>query len=244
LAGKSESGTDAGPTSLVIFIRLPRPGEVKSRLAQTLGPKRAAVFYRLCVERTARELDRVPGEVRRYLSFSDAGDKDAVRHWMGPRFRFIAQTEGDLGTRLEHGFQRLLRRVPGRAIIMASDVPDLSTGIMIDALNALDSHDLVIGPCHDGGYYLIGMKELHSALFQGISWSTDRVLGQTLTKAGERGLSVSRLATLRDIDTADDLRRWADDLAAVSSPILQYARTVLLESGPREGAIGSAGRDS
>jgi glycosyltransferase A (GT-A) superfamily protein (DUF2064 family) len=94
-------------------------------------------------------------------------------------------------------------------------------------VSVLDNHDLVIGPCSDGGYYLIGMKKTHVELFRGISWSTDKVLEQTLTIAGEQQLSVSSLLTLRDIDTGDDLIEWVRASAGINSPVLEYARAVL-----------------
>ncbi len=98
----------------------------------------------------------------------------------------------------------------GKVVIVASDVPDLSARIMTDAINSLDNSDVVIGPCYDGGYYLIGMKELHEELFHGISWGTERVYQQTLDAAKENGLTVNQLPILIDIDTEADLRRWSE----------------------------------
>lgn len=216
-----------GTTALVIFIRFPHSGKVKSRLARTLGPDKAAVFYRLCAQHIAWELDKVPGEVRKYLSYSDSSDEYEIRQWIGSRFELIPQAEGDLGQRLEQSFRGLLKEVYGKAIIIASDVPDLSTSIITKAVSALDIHDLVIGPCNDGGYYLVGMKKPHNELFRGISWSTDKVLEQTLTKAGEQGLSIFSLITLRDIDTENDLAEWVKASVGISNPVMEYARTLL-----------------
>ena len=216
-----------GTAALVIFIRFPHPGKVKSRLTRMLGPEKATVLYQLCAQKIIRELDGLPGEVNKYLSYSDHRDKDKIRHWIGSRFRLIPQAEGDLGQRLEQSFRSLLEGGSGKAIIMASDVPDLSTDVVNDAVSALDNYDLVIGPCNDGGYYLIGMKRPHSELFKGITWSTDKVLEQTLTIAGEQGLSVFSLTTLRDIDTGDDLKEWVRSSEGINNPILEYAKTVL-----------------
>jgi rSAM/selenodomain-associated transferase 1 len=216
-----------GTTVLIIFIRFPRPGKVKARLARTLGSEKAAVLYRLCAQQIVGELDRVPGEVKKYLSYSDNRDKDEIKHWIGYRFRLIPQAEGDLGQRLEQSFRSFLEGVSGKAIVIASDVPDLSAEIMNDAVSALDNHDLVIGPCNDGGYYLIGMKKPHGELFEGISWSTNKVLEQTLAIAGKQGLSVFSLITLRDIDTGDDLEEWVRSSEGINNPILEYARAVL-----------------
>jgi rSAM/selenodomain-associated transferase 1 len=175
------------------------------------------------------ELDQVPGEVVKYLSYADDSDRDEISHWIGLPFTLIPQSEGDLGQRLEQSFQYLLQEGFGKAIIMASDVPDLSKDIMNDALSALDNHDIVIGPCDDGGYYLVGMKKPHGELFKGISWSTDKVLEQTLNIAGKQGHSVFNLITLRDIDTWEDLKEWVRASEGTSNSILEYARTVLME---------------
>jgi rSAM/selenodomain-associated transferase 1 len=218
-----------GTTALVIFIRFPRPGKVKSRLARTLGPEKATVFYQLCTQQIIRELDRAPGELNKYLSYSNNSDKDEIRHWVGSRFRLIPQVEGDLGQRLEQSLRGLLQGGSGKVIIMASDVPDLSTDIMNDAVSVLDNHDLVIGPCNDGGYYLIGMKKPHGELLKGISWSTDKVLEQTLAIADKQGLSIFSLITLRDIDTGEDMKEWVQSSEGCSNPILEYARTVFTE---------------
>jgi rSAM/selenodomain-associated transferase 1 len=169
----------------------------------------------------------VSGEAKKCLSYSDNSDKDEIQHWIGSRFRLIPQVEGDLGQRLERSVRSLLKRSSGKAIIMASDVPDLSAEIMNNAVSALDNHDLVIGPCNDGGYYLIGMKKPHGELFEGISWSTNKVLEQTLAIAGKQGLSVFSLITLRDIDTGDDLEEWVRSSEGINNPILEYARAVL-----------------
>jgi rSAM/selenodomain-associated transferase 1 len=218
-----------GTTALGIFIRFPHLGKVKSRLACTLGPEKATVFYQLCGQQIARELDRLPLELAKYLFYADGSDKDEIRDWISFPFRLIPQPKGDLGQRLEQSFRSFLDGVPGKAIIMASDVPDLSKDIMNDAVSALDNYDMVIGPCNDGGYYLIGMKKPHGELFEGISWSTNKVLEQTLAIAGKQGLSVFSLITLRDIDTGDDLKEWVRSSEGINNPILEYARSVLTE---------------
>jgi len=217
-----------GNTALVVFIRFPHLGKVKLRLAQTLGPEIATGFYQLCAQQITHELGRLSGEVKKYLSYSDKSDKDEIKDWVGSQFSLIPQAEGDLGQRLEQSFRSLLTGDFRKAIIMASDVPDLSKEIMNDAVNALDNHDLAIGHCHDGGYYLIGMKEPHGELFAGISWSTEKVFEQTLTIADKLGLSVFSLPTLRDIDTRDDLKEWVRTSAGNSNPILEYAKSALL----------------
>ncbi len=214
--------------SLVIFVRFPHLGEVKSRLAVALGEEKAANFYRLCAEHVFKESDRVLDRVQRYIFYSDRSDESETRQWVGPQFNILSQIEGDLGRRLEHAFRYLFSRGTHKAIILASDVPDISVEIINDAISALDHDNIVIGPSVDGGYYLLGMKKLHKELFKGISWSTEKVLKQTLSVAEKLRLTVCSLPELRDIDTEEDLREWMKTAADNTNPILIYTNSVLL----------------
>jgi glycosyltransferase A (GT-A) superfamily protein (DUF2064 family) len=99
-------------------------------------------------------------------------------------------------------------------------VPDISPIIVDEALSALESHDIVLGPAHDGGYYLIGMNRLNKALFKGINWGSEDVLQDTLTRVVEFNLSFYLLPTLIDIDSVDDLRLWLA-MAGTSAPELR-----------------------
>ena len=197
-------------STLLIFVRTPLPGKVKTRLARSLGAEKAAEFYRLCTDATLNEIGQLPREVGRYISFSEAIDDHEANHLAGLGFKVAVQEGESLGQRLCNAFGRVLKNGALKAVIVASDVPDLSASIMKEAINSLDNSDVVIGPCYDGGYYLIGMKELHRELFHGISWGTERVYQQTLDAAKKKGLTVSQLPLLIDIDTEADLRRWSE----------------------------------
>jgi hypothetical protein len=127
----------------------------------------------------------------------------------GLGFKIAVQEGGSLGQRLCNTFNRILGNGARKAVIVASDVPDLSARVMEEAISSLDSNDVVIGPCYDGGYYLLGLKELCKELFTGISWGTEQVCRQTLDAAREKNLKVHQLPTLFDIDTVADLRQWS-----------------------------------
>ena len=214
-------------TALVIFIRFPRPGKVKSRLALSLGAEKATNFYRLCAEYVFRESAKVSGEVRRYVFYSDRNDKDEIKQWAGPQFYFSPQAEGSLGIRIEHAFRYVFNEGAREAIILASDVPDISAEIINDAISALGYYDIVVGPAHDGGYYLLGMKRLHQELFRGISWSTEKVFKQTLSLTEKLGLTTYCLPSLRDIDTEADLREWMKTAVHDAHPVLRYVKTIV-----------------
>jgi hypothetical protein len=210
-------------TALIIFVRLPVPGKVKSRLAESLGAQAAAALYRECAENLFRECSLIASGLQVFIFYCDRQDKAAVERWAGQGFRFSPQRGRSLGRRLENALGEVFGSGAARAVVMASDVPDLSAGLINDAINSLDDYNIVVGSSCDGGYYLLGLRNLHRELFRGISWSTDRVLSQTLDAAGRLGMSVKMMPQLRDIDTVEDLREWMET-AATDNPVLQYLR--------------------
>jgi uncharacterized protein len=127
------------------------------------------------------------------------------------------QLGAGLGERLVSAFGQLLADSADRAVVIGADCPDLEPAAIRRAFAALEQHDLVIGPAHDGGYYLIGLSRPAPALFDQVSWGTDRVCAQTLERADRGGLAVATLEILGDIDTPEDLVRFVAR-RSVSSP--------------------------
>lgn len=211
--------------SLMVFVRFPHPGKVKTRLAISLSPEIASEVYRLCAETVFRESSKLEGYVQKHVFFADRKDEYHVKRWAGPRFYYSHQVDGTLGNRLENGFESVFRRGCQKAIVVASDVPDLSAKTINEAITSLDQYDIVIGPTYDGGYYLLGLKKLYRSLFHNISWSTEEVLGETLSIAEELGLSVHLLPYLFDIDTEEDLRMWMSKTTTDYHPILSYLKS-------------------
>ncbi len=194
--------------SLVVFMRLPGTGEIKTRLARTLGIEAAERFYRMCVEHLFEETERLSPSIVKYIYYTPLKADEELKSWAGLHFRFKPQAGGDLGNRLKTIFHDQFKMGLKKVIVIATDVPDLSASDIEEAVAALNRADIVIGPCNDGGYYLIGMTEYHPALFRNISWSTGVVYEQTLAIASKLGLRVCNLRSLDDIDTECDLRRW------------------------------------
>ena len=194
-----------GHRTLGVFVKLPRPGAVKTRLVPALGPQAAAELYEALVEAVLAGTEPQAGEYERLVYYAPSDAVEAIRAWL-PGGRLRHQCEGDLGTRLADAFARAFGRGAQRVAIVGSDVPGLNRRVVLDAFVALDGADVVIGPAHDGGYYLVALREAHPELFRGVSWSTASVLAETLDRAFRAGLSVATLGPLRDVDTLDDLR--------------------------------------
>ena len=197
--------------SLLLFVRNPEPGKVKTRLARDVGPKKAAALYRRAAEENAQAMRKLPAHVRRCVFFTPPEGKENIRAWLGNGFSYRVQTGETLGRRLERAFEAALsdssdksEGVEGAAAV-GSDTLGLTTALMTRALDGLASHDLVIGPAKDGGYYLIGMKKAHPELFENMPWSQSGLLEKTLLAADRLKLSVLRLPTLCDLDRVEDV---------------------------------------
>jgi uncharacterized protein len=191
----------------MVFVRAPRVGTVKQRLGAVLGREAATEAYRSMV---ALVLEQIPSgfDVQLYYCPPDATAE--VAHWLRPGWKARPQAPGDLGARMNSAFEEAFAEGVERAVLIGSDIPTLQGADLEEALAALGQHDLVLGPARDGGYWLVGLRQLQPELFRQMSWSTARVLRLTLDRAKEASLRVHLLRELDDIDTAED---WARFLA-------------------------------
>ena len=186
--------------TLLIFIRNPELGKVKTRLARTLGDAEALRIYRILLEKTRTAALGVAAE--RWLWYSDFAD--LYDDWPNVDFHKKTQHPGDLGERMESAFREAFAAGAQRAVIIGSDCPDLTGAVLQQAFDALDKADFVLGPVPDGGYYLLGMKQLKSSVFHDIAWSTETVRERTLQKIQAAGLTCALLPVLMDVDTEED----------------------------------------
>jgi uncharacterized protein len=199
------------PDLLLLFLKWPEPGLAKTRLIQALGPETAAAVYRLLAEAEVAATRPEAGEYDRLFCFSPANAEARVRAWF-PGEGVWAQPEGDLGQRMAKAFQEAFARGATRVALIGTDIPWVTRDLVALSFEALASADVVLGPTHDGGYYLVAMARPLPGLFEGIEWSTSSVLAATRERAEALGL-VTRLAPLlTDIDTFDDLRATWDEL--------------------------------
>lgn len=182
---------------VTVICKAPEKGRVKTRLAKDIGEERAYHVYSIMMATLFTNLAYgsgyevcacVDGDIRRV----QAGSIDP-----------IVQHGNGLGERIMNAIKESSSYT--KKIVIGSDTPNITGELIEQAITSLDTCDVVIGPAHDGGYYLIGMKQLHRGLFNGITWSSEHVLRQTLECAESTGLSVAMLPIMRDIDTVDDL---------------------------------------
>jgi rSAM/selenodomain-associated transferase 1 len=197
-------GLGSGADVLLTFVKEPRPGRVKSRLAAALGARGAAVVSRILAERVLARTRPRGDEYERWVLFDPPEAQAAMAAWL-PGEILLPQTEGDLGARMGAAFDEAFRRRARRAVLIGTDVPAIDGEDVLEAIESLDSHDLAIGPAADGGYYLIALREPHPELFRGVAWSTPGVLEATLERAARLARGVRVLRTLRDVDTVEDL---------------------------------------
>ncbi|HMG14641.1 MAG TPA: TIGR04282 family arsenosugar biosynthesis glycosyltransferase [Saprospiraceae bacterium] len=188
---------------LIIFIKNPVLGKVKTRLANAIGEEKALIIYAELLDITRNQVLDLP--FKKYLFYSEFIDGND--HWPEDIFTKEVQSGADLGKRMCNAFRHVLSNA-SKAVIIGSDCPELSSQVIEKAFFLLDSNDVVIGPSSDGGYYLLGMKALHIDLFSGISWSSSEVLSSSITKLEMAALSYSLLEVLDDIDQVEDLEKW------------------------------------
>ncbi|HEX8550473.1 MAG TPA: TIGR04282 family arsenosugar biosynthesis glycosyltransferase [Abditibacteriaceae bacterium] len=194
------------PESLIVFARAPVPGQTKTRLARVLGKENAAALAAAMLRDTLRIAQAANGET--CVAFSpinafEAGPYSLGRFWDGPHF---AQCEGDIGDRMLAAFRHEFGRGCRHVVLIGSDVPDLPATVLRDAFAALVSHDLVFGPAHDGGFYLIGTaRALPDNFFDSVVWSSESVLQSTLSNAHRQQLTSAQLPLCRDVDEFSDL---------------------------------------
>jgi uncharacterized protein len=187
--------------ALIIFTKNPIPGKVKTRLAATVGKDKALKIYKQLIQYTIELTNQLP--IPKFLYYSDSIDLND--NWSNSLYKKMLQSGAGLGEKMKNAFSDLFDQGYDKVLIIGTDCPELSPGIINAAFDKLNNHDVVIGPARDGGYYLLGMKKLYPVLFQDISWSTDQVLHQTLSACVDSGLSNLLLDELSDIDNEEDL---------------------------------------
>jgi rSAM/selenodomain-associated transferase 1 len=209
---------NAGAGCVLLFVRAPQRGKVKTRLARILGDAAALALYRGFVADLLDTLRQCGQPV--IGCCTPASACRAVAAWIAPVNGVYPQTGPDLGARMADAFGRAFADGFKRVLLVGSDLPDLPASVFKAAFTALAHHPAVIGPTLDGGYYLIGFcpQTFLPAVFESIPWGTPRVLAETLAAFRRHGLRVHRLPVWRDIDDLEDLIAFARRPAAAGAP--------------------------
>jgi hypothetical protein len=202
--------------ALGVMTKAPRAGKVKTRLTPPLTPEEAAALNICFLRDTAAAISAscYDQPARGIAVYTPVGAEDSYAEILPASFALVPQRGETFGERLAFAMEDLLRLGFESACLIDSDSPTLPASAFSQAANFLARAEdsVVIGPSDDGGYYLIGLKKLHSSLFENISWSTEHVLDQTIERARQIGLKIHRLPTWYDIDDRATLRRLCQEL--------------------------------
>ena len=200
LGSTQEFDPPGSKMALIVFTRNPELGKCKTRLAATIGDQSALDVYRFLLDHTVKITRSLSADV--YVYYSEKIKE--IDRWDTSIFRKKEQHGHDLGAKMQHAFKELFDIGYQKAIIIGSDMYDISTQEIEDAFLGLENYNFVIGPAQDGGYYLLGMKQLKSSLFINKKWGTQSVLEDTIQDLTKETLSI--LPEKNDIDYFEDIK--------------------------------------
>lgn len=191
--------------SVIVFLKAPVPGQVKTRLARNIGPEPAMQAYKTMAE---GQLERIGDVFPLEVHFAPRDAEPRMKEWLGEQHALYPQCGGDLGERLQEAIASAHERNQAPIICIGGDCPSLNSEHLNEAADALaQGTDLVIGPSEDGGYYLIGLRKPFPQLLAGIPWSSSETLEATIARAKTLGLSIHLLEALYDVDELPELER-------------------------------------
>jgi uncharacterized protein len=207
-------GTGKRPVALVIMAKAPEAGRVKTRLCPPLAAPEAAELSRCFLLDTIERVREIPG-VSPVIAH-DPPESASFFAALAPEFGLRAQRGGDLGARMAGCIAAGLAAGAPAVILIGTDAPHVGAEQIRRAVGLLGegAHDVVLGPSEDGGYYLIGLRQLHRELFDSMAWSTESVLSETIARCRSLQLRVAQLTPCYDVDTPAALARLGAELAA------------------------------
>jgi len=220
---------------LIIFMRYPEPGKVKTRLSKDAGNENGVKLYRCFVETLLKRvsmdyLHKQDKENKSGLSenrydisvfFTPENERNKMINWLGAGYEFYAQFGDDLGERILNAFNVMFDKGAKKVVIIGSDAPTLDAKLMTEAFKGLNQHDVVIGPARDGGYYLIGLSFIskkiteywNGNIFSNVEWDSGKVYNQTVGNLKSGGFTFTLLPELYDIDVYEDLFLLENELS-------------------------------
>ena len=214
--------------ALCIMAKAPEAGQVKTRLCPPLSHEEAAELYRCFLMDKIAQVQAVSA-AEPVIAYAPEGAAGIFED-LAPGWRLLPQRGGDLTSRLVSVLEELFGTGFDASIVIDSDTPTLPSALLELAVShmAAKAHELVLGPSEDGGYYLIGSRRIHRALFEDMPWSTPAVFGETVRRARALGLAVLALEPWYDVDTGADLARLAAEVEAGGDEGPRHTRRLLL----------------
>lgn len=204
--------TDQPESCMIVFARAPIAGHVKTRLAATLDTAIVVGLYRNFVKDITEKITAAGHDLK--IFYDPPGTEPVMRDWLGNEHAFLLQNGTDLGQKMKNAFETIFKNGFDRAVLMGTDMPDLPEEIISDAMTELETHDAVIGPAVDGGYYLIGFRAgtFWPAVFEDKPWGTSAVYQTTMDDFTTADMNVHQLPKWRDVDEYDDLNHLIQSL--------------------------------
>lgn len=213
--------------AIIIFTRVPAAGRTKTRLMPFLSEEECAGLHKEFIRDIYESCKKAEADI--IICYTPEPQKEILCTFLKDDTPFVPQIDGDLGKRMECAFKDAFDRGYERAVLIGTDIPQITPEILNDAFKTLDSCDIVINPTKDGGYYLIGMKENHESVWNIKRYGTNTVIKDTLDQLKNVKLIVSVGTMCRDIDTKEDLRELYVELEKQKIKGPKYTWTYLNE---------------
>ena len=214
-------------TVVLIFAKYPTAGAVKTRMTPPLSGEEAAELHEACLRMVCENVASVSTLEMKLVVTPDDRAIDLARRVGLHEADAWPQGDGDLGDRLSRAVVRAFNGHARSVLLLGADSPSLPIGKLHEAIDALDDHHAVLGPCADGGYYLLGLSASTSALLTGIDWGSDYVADQTRRRADEVGIDLHEVSKWYDLDRFEDIARARRDLMDVELSDRPMARVLL-----------------
>jgi rSAM/selenodomain-associated transferase 1 len=205
-SNKNEQGGSEIENCLILFVKSPEKGHVKTRLSQLIGENVTRNLYKAFVADMLESI-QYKSQYNIKIAFHPQNAKSKVIRWLGKQYSYLPQRGDGLGERMAHTFKQIFSEGFEKALIIGSDIPDLPQSVILKAFESLSTYDAVIGPSFDGGYYLIGFRNdtFFPEFFHGIEWGTDTVFSQTLDRF-KKVQTVRIMPLWWDIDLPEDIK--------------------------------------
>jgi len=191
-------------SALLIFLKNPELGKVKTRLRPELSDEECVEVYKAMVNDLLKNIS-TKKQYDVFFFYTPVNSKGDLQKWLGHGFNFVPQSYGDLGMRMSTALNWAFENNYRKAVLIGTDCPTIEQTLILNAFKSLENSDVVLGPSEDGGYYLVGTKVPQPQIFKNIHWSSEVVFSETIARIKENGLTLSKLEKRSDIDTYSDV---------------------------------------